>query len=184
MTKSFFLYLGIIITSLSISSCKKVKAIFPGADITAPTITVVIPPVPAAAVGFGEIPLGNYEQRLNIDSAIRANTGGAFGIGSVTSVKIKEYTVGVSNADDANNLSNFESGRVLLTSNSQSTPVEIMSFTLPTTNTSTITQTPTNAPELLQYIKGGQLTYQIFGRARRATTKSLNMSVSVILKVR
>jgi hypothetical protein len=187
MKKKILISIGILVATISLYSCKKVvNSIFQGTEITSPTIEVVIPPVPQLAVNFGEIPLGNYEQRMNIDSAVRANTGGAFGIAAVTSVKISQYTVSVSNADDADNLSNFESGRVVLTSNSRSTPVEIMNFNLPTTKTTSITQSPSaaTAPELLPYIKGGELTYQIFGKARRSTSKPLNMSVSVILKVK
>ena len=161
-----------------------IDKIFTGTDVTPPSINVTIPAVPQMAVNLGEIALGTYEQRLNIDSAIKANTGGAFGISSVSSIKVKQFTLTLTDSDANNNFSNFESARVMLTSNSQSTPVEIMNLNFPTTNISTITQSPTTTPELLPYVKGGQLTYNIYGKARKATSKSLNMIVTVVLRVK
>jgi hypothetical protein len=157
--------------------------VFPGTDITAPAINISIPVVPAIVVSLGqEFPLGTHSQRLNLDSAVRANTGGAFGAASVTSIKVKQVTLSLSNSDVNNNLSNFESARVMLSSNSQTNAVELFRITFPTANTSTLTHTPTDTPELLPYVKGGELTYEVFGKARKTTSKTLDLTVSVVIR--
>jgi hypothetical protein len=91
------------------------------------------------------------------------------------------------NADQQNNFSNFESARFTFASNaSQNTPeVEVASLTFPQTNTSTVTYTaPENAPELRPYLNGNSLTYNVYGRLRRFTTKALSISVKVTMKVK
>jgi hypothetical protein len=185
MKNKLIIFLTTLVLVAGSSSCKDVvDNIFPGTDIAVPPITISIPAFPPLAVALGELPMGNFSQRLNLDSAVRANTGGAFGAEAVSSIKMKDVTITITDGDADNNLSNFESARVLLTSNSQSNAVELFSLSFPTANTYTLTHTPTNPPELLPHIKGGELTYQIFGKARKSTSKSLTMTVAVVMKVK
>jgi hypothetical protein len=187
MKKGFHIFLGFLIV-FGLASCKgckdAVNKVFPGVEIAAQTIEVSIPAVPPLAVSLGEFQLPPYYQRLNIDSAIRANTGGAFGISAVSSIKVKHVTVGLTDSDENNNLSNFESARVLLSSNSQPNALQLFNITFPNTSTSTLTHSPTDSPELLPTLKGGDLTYHIYGKARRSTSKSLTLRVSVIMTVK
>jgi hypothetical protein len=93
----------------------------------------------------------------------------------------------MSNADEQNNFSNFESARFTFASNaSQNTAeIEVASLTFPQTNTPTVTYTaPENAPELRPYLNGSKLTYNVYGKLRRYTTKALSISVKVTMKVR
>jgi hypothetical protein len=70
----------------------------------------------------------------------------------------------------------------MLSSNSQTNAVELFRITFPTANTSTLTHTPTDTPELLPYVKGGELTYEVFGKARKTTSKTLDLTVSVVIR--
>ena len=185
MKKFSIFSLSLVIIVVCSLSCKKiVNKIFSGTDVGVPTIEVTIPTIPPIALSFGELPLGSFKQRFNLDSAVRANTAGAFGASVVSSVKIKTITINIPNGDDNNNLSNFESARVMISSQNNTTPVVFASLTFPTTSTNTFTNSPTEGTELLPYLKDGELTYQIFGKARKSTSKPLTMVVTVIARVK
>ena len=183
MKKILFIFLAGFIAAAGITSCKKVvNAIFPGLDITVPSAELGVPVMPFVLPM--ELGFPSYTQSFNLDSTIKANTGGAFGAGSVSSVKIKSITMTISNADDNNNWSNFESARFMLSSDTKQDPVELFSYTFPTTNTTTVTITPTNSPELLPYLKGKELVYQVFGKGRKTTSKPLTIVVSTVMRVK
>ena len=94
-------------------SCKKlVAAVFGGTDVNAPEVQVTIPTV--FIVPPNEMSLGTYSFHFNLDSIVRANTGGIFGANVVNSIKVKQVVVNITNADQVNNLANFESARVTL----------------------------------------------------------------------
>ncbi|HEX8331686.1 MAG TPA: hypothetical protein VF622_03640 [Segetibacter sp.] len=181
MKKGLYISLSILALAVNFTSCKRVvDKIFTGVDFKVPDLLIPVPIVPV--VPPMELQLGTYTQKLNLDSAIRANTAGAFGVGVVSSIKIKSISVTISNGDDNNNLSNFESARVTLSSNSQASATNLINFSFPNVNSNTLTVTPTDSPELLPYLKGGELTYQVFGKARKTTSKQLNMVVSVVVR--
>jgi len=172
---------AVVITSLS--SCKKIiDKIFNGIDTRAPDMTVTIPAIPAFGVGF-EAAAPPVVMPFNLDSIIKANSSGLFGIDDVKSVKVKSITVNLPDADNSNNLANFESSRVSLYSNTNTTPVNIAIINYPDAPATTITALQTDSPELLSYLKGNQITYQTYGKARRSTTKPLTFVVSVTMRV-
>jgi hypothetical protein len=165
------------------ASCSKViEQIFPGLDARVPDIQLTIPALPI--VPPNEILLGMYSAHFNLDSIIKANTGGVFGIGVVSSIKIKEVTVSLSNADNLSNLSNFEYARVAITSNTATEAAGAVTLNFPDANTSSVTVTPDDSPELINYLKGTELNYTIYGKARRPTLKPLNMTVSITVRVK
>lgn len=183
MKKHSLIVLSFCCLFAAFTSCKQiVNAIFSGADITVPDITIAVPAVPF--VFPQEVQLGSFTQRFNLDSAIRANTAGTFGVGVVSSIKIKTVTITLVNGDDNNNLSNFESTRVTLSSSSVSTPTNLINFNFPAVNSNSLTVTPTDSPELLPYLKGLDLTYQVFGKSRKTTSKALTMKVSVVVRAK
>lgn len=171
------------------TGCKKViKNIFNGLDAEIPGLTFTIPgapvppgfPVPEDEIGFPP-----YTQHFNLDSSIRAKTNNSFGADDLSSVKIKKIVFKLTNADSLNNLSNFKSARFSLSSNTNSTPAPIASFTFPDVYDSTYTYTaPVDAPELITYLRGSELTYNVYGKLRRYTSKPLKMSVVVTITAR
>src|SRR5688572_30277149 len=162
MKKISYLFLAALIAITGFASCKKiVDAIFTGVDVKSPDLAMTVPAIPFVIPM--ELGFGSFTQSFNLDSAVKANTAGAFGADAVHSVKIKSVTITITNADDNNNLSNFESARVMLSSNAQADPVELFSQKFPTTNTSTYTITPADSPELVPHLKNGELTYHMFG---------------------
>ena len=166
-----------------ITSCGKiVDKVFPGVDAKVPDIQLTIRIVPV--VFSNEFSLGSFTTRINLDSTIRANTAGVFGIGIVSSIKVKEIVINLPNADNLNNLANFETARVTFTAPNNSAPLTVAALNFPDTYAATSTHTPTDSPELLDYLKGSEVTYTVYGRARRTTTKALNMTVSVTVRVK
>lgn len=167
-----------------ITSCKKlISKIFNGFDADVPTIQFTLPPIPFAPPQ--EIPLGTFTQRFNLDSTIKANTDSTFGADDVSSIKIKKIIFSLSNADQNNNLANFESARFTFSSNTQTNPLEIASATFPDTYASSYTYTsPASAPELKPFLTGTELYYHAYGKARRPTSKSLKLVIQVTLTLK
>lgn len=164
-------------------SCNKIKeAIFPSIDVELPAFQFTIPAIPL--VLSNEASLGSFNVKFNLDSIIRANTAGAFGAGAVSTVKVTKMVITVSNGDAANNLANFESARFTFASNTKTTPVEIATFSFPDAFSTSYTAEPVNSPELKEYLSGTQLTYTLYGKARRTTSKPLNFNVAITLSAK
>lgn len=185
---SFVLFIGVLL--LTVGGCKKViKRVFDGLSFNVPEIVVAIPyfPVPPGTpVPASEISVGSYSQQFNLDSAVKANTGGTFGAADVKSVKVEKIVMTVIEGANANNnLSNFESARFTLASDVRTEPVNVATIEFPNTETVTTTFTaPENSPELLPYLQGSNIIYQNYGKLRRYTTQPMTLSVKVTLNVR
>lgn len=164
------------------SGCKKIiRSLFQGIDAEVPRFSVTLPPILVAPPD--ERPFGSFSMHFNLDSTVRANTNNVYGANDVSSVKVKEMIFSLSNADSANNISNFESVRFTFSSNARTDTVTIASITFPDTYTENYTYTPENSPELKPYLQGTTLYYNAFGKLRRITTKILTLSLQVILRV-
>jgi hypothetical protein len=164
------------------TACSKIAAaVFGGTDVEVPAAEFTIPIL--LAVAPNELSFGSYSQHINLDSAVKANTAGVFGINVVNSIKVKQVNMVLANPDALNNLSNFETVRVTLSSDTQNSPVELFAAVFPDTNSSTYLIAPTNSPELLSYLRGSLITYHIYGKNRRITSKPLTLQVTVTLRV-
>ena len=181
MKKQIVVLFAAVIILFQFSSCEKVlAAIFGGVDVTVPDIQITIPVV--TGVSPTEVPLGSFSYAFNLDSIIRAKTAGSFGANDVASVKLNQVTINITNADPLNNLANFESVRVSIQSNTNSTPVDIFSASFADVYASVYTSTPASSPQLLSYIKGSSISYIVYGKNRRITTKPLTVTFSVIIR--
>lgn len=181
MKRLFVPLAALLLVFAAISSCKKiVAAVFGGTDVNIPPVEFTIPVL--LVVSPTEQSLGSYVQPINLDSAVRANTGGLFGINAVSTITLKTVTMTCSNADALNNLSSFESARVSIYSNSNPTPVDIFSVSFPDENLTSYTFTPGNRVELLPYLSGSSVTYNVYAKNRRITSKPLQLQVAVTLR--
>lgn len=182
MKKIIIPILAAIVMVTGISSCKKViSTLFQGMDVNLPAVQVTIPSV--IAVTPSEFPLGSFSMHFNLDSIVKASTAGVFGVNSVSSIKVKQISIIINNADQLNNLSNFESARITLQSNMDNNPAELFSITFPDSYATTFTTTPVNSPELLSYLKGSDIMYNVYGKMRRITTKPLSITIEVTIRV-
>lgn len=179
MKKQFLIILTITTLITAVVSCKKIaSSIFGGFDTTV-DFQLSLPVVPI--VSPFELPLGQFHYTFNLDSIVKAKTAGSFGAEDVTSIKVKEFNINITDADAQNNLANFQSVRVTIHSNTNNTPAELFAVTFPDTYATTFSTAGNNA-ELLSYLKGSNITYTMYGRNRRTTSKPLNVIISVIVR--
>ena len=52
----------------------------------------------------------------------------------------------------------------------------------PDTYADTYDYTTTNSPELVTYLKGNTITYNVYGKMRRVTNKALSLAVDATLR--
>ncbi|HEX8334606.1 MAG TPA: hypothetical protein VF622_18420 [Segetibacter sp.] len=169
----------LIILSLG---CKEIKEkLLPSFTVNIPSIKLTIPALPFTQ--DKEVPVGALKAHINMDSTISANTAGAFGAGAVTSVKIKKITFLLQNADAENNLSNFETGRMRIFSDNDTSATDIAVIHFPQEYTDSLTITPANSPDISNYLRGSELSYNIYWKNRRTTGKQLNLLIKVSVNV-
>jgi hypothetical protein len=165
-----------------IVGCKEIKEkLLPSFSVNIPAIKLAIPALPF--VQDKEVPVGALKAYINLDSTIRANTAGTFGAGSVTSVKIKKIVFLLQNADAENNLSNFETGRMRIFSDNDTSATDIAVIHFPQEYTDSLTITPVNSPDISNYLRGSQLSYNVYWKNRRTTNKKLNLLIRVSVNV-
>jgi len=169
---------GLLVFGLA--SCDKIKdKLFPAFDTEIDAVSVNIP-----ITLQGAQTTSSNTVSLNLDSIIKANTGNTFSIDNLSSVKVKDLAIFVNNTDNLNDISNFETVSLKFSSNTNTTPVEVASASVPDSPASSLNISPANRPELKEYLKGSELTYTVNGTARRSTTKMLNATVGVTLSVK
>jgi hypothetical protein len=163
-----------------LTSCEKVKdKLFPAFDTQMADVQVTIPITIQGAESTT-----NSTVAFNLDSTIKAYTANAFSISNLSSVKVKDIGVFLTDGNDLNNISNFENVTLKFSSNTNSTPAVIIDTPIPNVSVTDINLPVTNSPELKEYLKGNQLTYTVTGRARKTTTKVLHAVILVTLAVK
>jgi hypothetical protein len=179
MKKCFLSFAALSILSLGLSSCEKVKdALFPAFSTSGGAFVVNVPIVVNTS---SEVSLGATTVHFNLDSTIKANTGGAFGLSNVDAVKIQDIMLDVLNDDATSNISNFESAKVTVTSSGNSTPAIVASATIPDVDNAVVIQG--NGANLKPYLQSNEITYNVSGKARRATLKPLQLTLSITLRI-
>lgn len=180
MKKTRTLALVALLFALGFAACKKIKeSLFPAFDADIQNVSLTIPITLAGAEASSTATVA-----FSLDSVIKQYTSNTFGFNSVSSVKVKDATVFLENADDQNDVSNFQNVSLKFASNTNTTPVEVLSASIPDSPATDANIPATNSPELKSYLNGTQLTYIISGTARRSTTKELNATVAVTLSVK
>lgn len=172
---------SIMILMLVVScTCNQIKEkLLPSFNVNIPDINLTVPPLPH--ITDDEIPVGALKTHINMDSTIRANTAGTFGADAVHFVKVKKMVIKVLNADEENNLSNFETARMRIYTDTTSTDIAVVSF--PTTYSDSITVIPPASPDISNYLRGSQLSYNLLWKNRKTTKKFLKLNVKVTVGV-
>ena len=163
-----------------ILACKQLKEkLLPAFTVNIPDIQLTVPPLPL--VTNEEIPVGALKTHINMDSTIEANTAGTFGAESVHFVRVKKLVIKATNADEANNLSNFETARMTIFSDTAATDIAIIKF--PATYSDSISVLPPSTPDISNYLRGTTLAYNLYWKNRKKTNKFLKLEVKVTLSV-
>lgn len=170
----------ILLCSISSCTCNQVKEkLLPSFNVNIPDINLTVPPLPI--VTDKEVPVGALKTHINVDSTIKAHTAGTFGANAIHFVKVKKMVIKALNADKSNNLSNFETARMRIYSDTASTDIAIIKF--PSSYSDYITVVPTTSPDISNYLKGSTLAYNLWWKNRRKTTKFLKLNVKIIVGV-
>jgi hypothetical protein len=165
---------------LAACTCNQIKEkLLPSFSVNIPEINLTVPPLPI--ISQEEMPVGALKTHINMDSTIRAYTKGAFGANAVHFVKVKKLVIKALNADENNNLSNFESARMTIFSDTASTDIAVIHF--PEAYTDSITVTPPTSPDISNYLRGTNLAYNLYWKNRKKTSKFLKLSVKVTIGV-
>jgi hypothetical protein len=125
--------------------------------------------------------LGSTTVSYNLDEEVSSNTGGELDGSVVGAMYLNEVAITLSNSDAANDLSNFESVTLSVGSGS-TTPVVFGPFAIPEGATSAASFTVANSPDIKPFFSGSNVNFVLSGKAKTATTKTLQSSISATLK--
>lgn len=166
----------IFITVATLQSCTKMIGNFLQYDIPlqSGSVTVTIPPTSKTT---GSI-TGTGSNTINIDSVIKANTGGLLGVNNIISVKLKSVSMALQNANNANNFQNFQSCFASFSSNTDATPYQLQIPNNPDTYATTLSLPVDTTAELKSYLNGTQFTYSAGGQLRNSTTGPLTCTIT------
>lgn len=177
MKKVFLLLAIAACATFSFSSCQKLEEIIFQPFESPYTFEVTIPVVTNTT---SELPMGTTNVRFNLDSVIRANTGNVFGADIVGSMHISEIGITLLDSDASNNLSNFEYVKLGVATDG-TTPVVIGPLNIPAGATTTTTFALGNGLNVKSLFSGANTRFELSGKAKTATTKTLKARISAII---
>jgi hypothetical protein len=181
MKKPIIILLLAAVVLTCLGSCKKlVDTFFAGETITMPALSMTVPAIPIADSTL-EIQAGSFTTYINVDSTIKANTSGVFGIKDVSTVYVKQVTISVTNADEFSNLSAFKNFRITIASNTKTSPSDMLVVNIPASAYDSYTENPSNPTNIVDYLHGSSIDNTVYGSARKTTLKSLQVSVVITL---
>jgi len=155
------------------------EKLLPSFNVNIPDILLTVPPLPK--VLKEEIAVGALKTHINMDSTIKANTAGTFGANAVHFVRVRKMIIKLTNADSANNLSNFESARMRIYNDTASTDIAVIKF--PENFSDSISVIPADSPDISNYLRGTTLNYNLYWKNRKITRKFLKLIVQVTVRV-
>lgn len=176
--------IALVATIFSTQSCtkgttdtteKKVKLINGNLSLTIPMI-----------MGSGDNDsITSFYHKMNMDSFVKSY--GKYDTSSIRSVKLQSCTLRIIDGDTANNIRNFHTTNIGLTSGSNRNLFRIAAFTdIVDTNAYTISIPSSYDPNLASYFKADSVRYRLYGNFRRGTKKDLNcvadLNFEVILR--
>jgi hypothetical protein len=172
--------------SIGFSGCDKLKdKLFEAFLTQAADVSLTIPVVNSTSQEGKAETLSFY---INVDSIIKANTGGLFSINSVNTVEIETIDMIINNADAANNFANFEYGILLF--NTWNPKIQDWNRVLGVARDDIKDSYAANMSlslvqdvNLKDHMIGTKAVYYYTYKARRVTNKALNCTLRVKFKI-
>ena len=169
-------------TMVLISSCSKIASVLSKTlTFTTPAQTFTIPPVSDSAVvaaSFFPAPTVTGSFSYNLDSFIKANTGGVLGVNNIGSVRINNCTFNCTNAIPTANFQDFQTVTFSFTSTSNSSPLNL-TVNQPDVFSSSMILTPSDtSTEMKSYLSGSSFTYGLSGQMRHGVSDSMKCNVT------
>ncbi len=164
LKKGFLALLVLLVCITPLPGCKKIaEKVFSGFDLTLPSIPTGIPTVPISNYTYSVYRTWPF----NLDSIVKAESNGTFDGSDIRSVRLKQATFRIHNADSIANLSNLQSVSLKLYSDTVRIATTLASATISDTATNTLQFDVSNSPEILPYLKGTTITYFVTFTTRR-----------------
>jgi hypothetical protein len=189
MKKSLSIFSVAIFLSLaavSFSSCDKLKEkLFEAFSTGGGDVDFTIPIVTSTGV---ENKYATEKIYINVDSIIKAETGGLFSLDNVKKISVESAEIYVNNPDNDNNLANFEGGGVIFntfnpTKNDWNEPMLVASDDLQDAYADYHKMIITENVNLKEHLRGNEIAYWYVAKARRVTTKPLDCTLKVRLHI-
>jgi hypothetical protein len=175
MKKSNFLLSVLAISAVLVSCDKAAEILFKSFE--AP-INFNISMDPAVA-GL-QATLGTSTVNYNLDAEVKKATSDQFSGNIIKQMYIKTIDIKLTNADQANNLSNFETLTVKFGTNPSDTVV-LGPFLIPSSAYANHTIPVPNCPNIRNYFNGANVSFVVSGKAKTSTNKVLNAAVTTTL---
>lgn len=169
----------VMVAVLAFHSCKKMLDPYFDTITTPLSATISIPPI---ADTLNMDTLGTAVVSYNLDSVVKQYTKDLFSLSSAKSVKVKDMTVTLVNPDSANNLRNFEVLQMNFGTGVNGAPVTIGTATVPDTYAAKTTVPVIKGLSLKDAITDRNMAFALVGRARRATTDTLHVQLTITLQ--
>jgi hypothetical protein len=121
---------------------------------------------------------------LNVDSIIKAETGGLFSLDNVSKITVESAEITINNPDADNNISNFDYGLVLFNTfnpatNDWNNTMAVAADNIPDAFATSYSLAVLDGVNLKDHMRGTKLVYAVAAKARRITTKPLDCTLKV-----
>lgn len=164
------------------TSCDKLKdKLFESFSANGGSVDFTIPVISDTGV---KKDMGSESYNLNIDSIIKAQTGGAFSLNDIDAVEMEECILKINNPDADNNIQNFEEGWITFSTNSNPASMTVATGLVPDVYATEFAFPPVSGANLKSYLTGNVLTYAYQAKMRKATTKELDATLKVKLRIK
>ncbi|MFZ9718787.1 MAG: hypothetical protein ACO3BD_05475 [Chitinophagaceae bacterium] len=189
MKKSITLFSVAIFLSMaaiSFSSCDKLKEkLFKAFSTGGGNVNFTIPIVTSTTA---EGKYATEKVYINVDSIIKAETGGVFSLNDVKIISMESAEIFVNNADQDNNLGNFEVGAVIFNTfntskNDWNEPMLLATNDLDDEYADYHKMIITEKVNMKEHLRSNEIAYWYGAKARRVTTKPLECTLKVKLHI-
>lgn len=137
--------------------------------------------IPAISTTTADTAMGSTVVNFNLDEEVKAQTDGKVDGSAVGAMYLNEVSINLQNADQENDLRNFEYVRLKVQSGS-ATPVEFGPFQIPSDAINSASFVVSNSPDIKPFFNGSNVTFSLSGKAKTATTKALNAQIGATIK--
>lgn len=186
MKQALQITFGIAILAASLQSCDKVKSAIKTPDVTFTGASAdIIIPATSDTTASGTI--GSGSVKYNIDSMIKAQTGGVVTYKSISSVKITKVYLTLNDADANNNFGNFQVAGASFNTDAKNGALQPYDVAYIENNPATFANTldlpllskDTNLKDYFASNSTVNFAYILTGKLRHATKKDLHCHVEV-----
>ena len=176
---------GLVILS---NSCKKAALEFSEFETSSFTATVDLPKVNFPPNTTKRDTALTMYKSINVDSLIKDKTQNKFGADKLKTIRFSELIFTITGADTDNNFANFESLNGFGLSNATTTSYGFLSVSSPDSyrsnwDVTSFLTADVNLKELVKTDGPTKFLFLIKGTLRRATTKAVQLNMSIKFKV-